>query len=58
MASVWKEMADRQFAAGFEHCEEIMIINMLKTGKFALDEIAEYLKVPLAKIKKMAESLA
>jgi len=58
MKSILKEIADRQYAAGFEHCEEIMIINMLKTGKFALDEIAEYLKVPLAKIKKMAESLA
>ena len=58
MKSVWDEMEKRQYADGFEGGKEFMIINMLKAGKLAFDEIAEYSKVPLAKIKKIAESLA
>ena len=58
MKSVWKEMADRQFAEGEQNALESAAIRMLKAGKFAFAEIAEYLELPLAKIKKIAESLA
>lgn len=58
MKSVWKEMADRQFAEGEQNALESAAIRMLKAGKLAFDEIAEYTKLPLAKIKEMAESFA
>ena len=62
MKSVWKEMADRQFAEGFEHGGESALesaaLRMLKAGKLAFNEIAEYLGLPLAKVKELAASLA
>ena len=58
MKSVWKEMADRQFAEGEQNALESAAIRMLKAGKLAFDEIAEYLGLPLAKVKELAESLA
>ena len=58
MKSVWDEMEKKQFAAGFEHGKEIMIINMLKAGDLDFEKIARYSSLPVAKIKKIAESLA
>ena len=66
MASVWDEMAKRQYAAGFEYgqkigrkkaqqrAREILAMSMILRGDIALDEIAQYTELPLAKVRKLS----
>ena len=58
MKSVWKEMADRQFAEGNQNAFKIVAIDMLKDGDLDFEKIAKYSILPLAKVKELAESLA
>ena len=58
MKSVWKEMADRQFAEGKQNAFKIVAIDMLKDGDLDFEKIAKYSILPLAKVKELADSLA
>ncbi|MBQ4418678.1 MAG: hypothetical protein II870_03500, partial [Synergistaceae bacterium] len=62
MKSVWKEMADRQFAAGYEqggeNALERVAISLLKAGDLDFEKIAKHFQMPLSKVKELAESLA
>lgn len=58
MKSVWDEMEERRFAEGGENALENAALRMLKAGKLAFDEIAEYLGLPLSKVKELAASIA
>lgn len=65
--SLWDEMAERQFAAGYEFGQKIGLkraerrareraaMGMILRGDIALDEIAQYTKLPLAKVKLLAD---
>ncbi len=67
MASVWDEMAERQFAAGYELGQKIGLkraerrareraaMGMILRGDIALDEIAQCTKLSLSKVKLLAD---
>ena len=62
MKSVWKEMADRQFAAGYEqggeNALERVAISLLKAGDLDFEKIAKHFQMPLSKVKELAASIA
>ena len=45
-------------AEGAQNMQEGIVRTMLKSGELALDKIAEYVGLPLAKVQEMAKSLA
>ena len=74
MKSVWDEMREESLAEGMEkgmakgmekgikkgksEAQENFVLNMLKEGELALDKIAKYVGLPLAKVQEIAKSLA
>ena len=66
MESVWDKMQEESFAKGMakgekqgeKKMQEGIVITMLKAGKLALDEIAEYSGLKLSRVKELAKTLA
>lgn len=62
MKSVWDEMAEEKMAQGIakgeEKAKEGFVQRMLKGGEFAIDKIAEYSGLSIARVQEIAKALA
>ena len=58
MKSVWDEMQEEKLAEGERKMQENIVRMMLKVGKLAFNEIAEYTGLELARVQEIAKALA
>ncbi|MBR0221557.1 MAG: hypothetical protein IJQ63_07270 [Synergistaceae bacterium] len=66
MKSVWDEMREESLAEGMEkgmakgksEAQENFVLNMLKLGELAIEDIAKYSGLTLERVQEMAKSLA
>ena len=61
MKGVWAEMQEQSRAEGkaegIADAQKNFVLNMLKAGKLALNEIAEYSGMTIANVQELAKAL-
>ncbi|MBQ9896553.1 MAG: hypothetical protein IJM40_04475 [Synergistaceae bacterium] len=61
MKGVWAEMQEQSRAEGkaegIDDAQKNFVLNMLKAGKLALNDIAEYSGMTLARVQELAKAL-
>ena len=57
MKSVWDEMQEEAIAKGKVKAQEDIAHNMIKAGKLAMEKIAEYTGLELARVHEIAKAL-
>ena len=61
MKSVWDEMQEESLAKGIAEgkvkAQEDIAHNMIKAGKLAMEKIAEYTSLELARVQEIAKAL-
>ena len=57
MKSVWDEMQEEARAKGKLEAQEDVARNMLSAGKLAMEKIAEYTGLELARVQEIAKAL-
>ena len=57
MKSVWDEMQEEARAKGKLEAQEDVARNMISAGKLAMEKIAEYTGLELARVQEIAKAL-